>query len=82
MNRMVNTDGSYINMLQTDVAINSGNSGGPLFNMKGEVVGITTAKYSGTSNSGATIEGISFAIPIDDVKDTIKILVSVFKNLY
>ena len=69
MNRMVNTDGSYINMLQTDVAINSGNSGGPLFNMKGEVVGITTAKYSGTSNSGATIEGISFAIPIDDVKD-------------
>jgi len=72
MNRMVNTDGSYINMLQTDVAINSGNSGGPLFNMKGEVVGITTAKYSGTSNSGATIEGISFAIPIDDVKDMLE----------
>lgn len=65
--RAVNTDGTYINMLQTDAAINSGNSGGPLFNMRGEVIGITTAKYSGTSTSGATIEGIGFAIPIDDV---------------
>ncbi|MBR7122843.1 MAG: trypsin-like peptidase domain-containing protein [Oscillospiraceae bacterium] len=73
--RLVNTDGSYINMLQTDAAINSGNSGGPLFNMKGEVVGITTAKYSGTSNSGATIEGIGFAIPIDDVAGMIEDLV-------
>ena len=67
--RDVSTEGTVINMLQTDAAINSGNSGGPLFNMKGEVVGITTAKYSGTSNSGATIEGIGFAIPIDDVYD-------------
>ena len=65
--RMVSTDGTAINMLQTDAAINSGNSGGPLFNAKGEVVGINTAKYSGTSSSGATIEGIGFAIPIDDV---------------
>ena len=65
--RMVSTDGTVINMLQTDAAINSGNSGGPLFNAKGEVVGINTAKYSGTSSSGATIEGIGFAIPIDDV---------------
>ena len=66
--RVVATDGSAINMLQTDAAINSGNSGGPLFNMKGEVIGITTAKYSGTSSSGATIEGIGFAIPIDDIQ--------------
>ena len=65
--RDVYTDGSTINMMQTDCAINSGNSGGPLFNMKGEVVGITTAKYSGTSDSGASIEGIGFAIPMDDV---------------
>ncbi len=65
--RIVNTDGSVINMLQTDAAINSGNSGGPLFNMNGEVVGITTAKYSGSSGSGATIEGLGFAIPMDDV---------------
>ena len=70
--RYVTTEGSNsINMMQTDCAINSGNSGGPLFNMKGEVVGITSAKYSGTSNSGASIEGIGFAIPIDDVKGLI-----------
>ena len=67
--RMVATDGSSINMLQTDAAINSGNSGGPLFNMYGEVVGITTAKFSGVSSGGASIEGISFAIPMDDVVD-------------
>ena len=65
--RSVTTDNTIINMLQTDAAINSGNSGGPLFNMKGEVIGITTAKYSGNSSSGASIEGIGFAIPIDDV---------------
>ena len=65
--RSVSTDGTPINMLQTDAAINSGNSGGPLFNMKGQVVGITTAKYSGETSSGASIEGIGFAIPIDDV---------------
>ena len=65
--RDVTTDNTIINMIQTDAAINSGNSGGPLFNMKGEVVGITTAKYSGSSASGASIESIGFAIPIDDV---------------
>ena len=65
--RVVTTDGSTINMIQTDAAINSGNSGGPLFNMKGEVVGIITAKYSGTSSGGTAIEGIGFAIPMDDV---------------
>jgi len=69
--RIVDTDGTVINMLQTDAAINSGNSGGPLFNMNGEVVGITTAKYSGNSNSGVLIEGLGFAIPMDDVTDII-----------
>ncbi len=69
--RAVNTDGTVINMIQTDAAINSGNSGGPLFNMNGEVIGITTAKYSGSSSSGASIEGIGFAIPIDDVMGVI-----------
>ena len=68
INREVNTDRNVTNMLQTDAAINSGNSGGPLFNMRGEVVGIITAKYSGSSASGASIEGIGFAIPIDDLK--------------
>ena len=70
--RTVNTEGTYQTMIQTDAAINSGNSGGPLFNMRGEVIGITTAKYSGTSASGATIEGIGFAIPMDDVRDLIE----------
>ena len=65
--RIVDTDGTVINMLQTDAAINSGNSGGPLFDMNGKVIGITTAKYSGNSQSGATIEGLGFAIPVDDV---------------
>jgi len=65
--RDVNTSGFAINMIQTDAAINSGNSGGPLFNMYGQVVGITSAKYSGSSSSGATIEGIGFAIPLNDV---------------
>ncbi len=69
--RQVTTDNATINMIQTDAAINSGNSGGPLFNMKGEVVGITTAKYSGTTSSGASIEGVGFAIPIDDVMSII-----------
>ena len=68
LDRYINTDGSPLNMMQIDAAINSGNSGGPLFDMNGNVVGITTAKYSGTTNSGTTIEGIGFAIPIDDVK--------------
>ena len=69
--RIITTEGTRLNMIQTDAAINPGNSGGPLFNMKGEVVGITTAKYSGTTSSGASIEGIGFAIPMDDVYDMI-----------
>ncbi len=68
LDRVINTDGKPINMLQTDTAINPGNSGGPLFDLHGNVIGITTAKYSGSTNSGASIEGIGFAIPINDVK--------------
>ena len=64
-----------MNMLQTNCAINPGNSGGPLFNGRGQVVGITTAKMSGTGNSEATVEGLGFAIPINDVKQIITDLV-------
>ena len=50
-----------INMFQIDAAVNSGNSGGPVYNDKGEVIGIVSAKYSSTG-----VEGLGFAIPIDD----------------
>ncbi len=76
INREVTTDSTIINMIQTDAAINPGNSGGPLFNMYGQVVGITSAKYSGTTGSGASIEGIGFAIPMDDVVPIISDLIS------
>ena len=69
--------GLKINMIQTDCTINSGNSGGPLFNSYGEVVGITSAKYSNNgASSEATIEGIGFAIPMNDVIDMIKDLIA------
>ena len=51
----------YVPFIQTDVAVNPGNSGGPLFNMKGEVVGINSQIYSRTGG----YQGLSFAIPID-----------------
>ena len=76
INREVATDSTILSMIQTDAAINPGNSGGPLFNMYGQVIGITTAKYSGMTNSGASIEGIGFAIPIDDVMPIINDLIS------
>lgn len=61
-------DGTVMNVLQTDTSINSGNSGGPLFNSYGEVIGIVNAKRSSNAFSNtASIEGIAFAIPISDV---------------
>jgi len=63
--------GTAINVLQTDAAINSGNSGGPLFNLYGECIGIVNAKYSNNGSSDASIEGIGFAIPIHDVVDMV-----------
>ena len=57
-----------LNVLQTNCAINPGNSGGPLFDSYGNVIGITTAKYT-QSSSGVTAEGLGFALPINDVKD-------------
>ena len=65
------SDGTVMNMLQTDTAINSGNSGGPLFNEYGQVIGIVSAKLSSSSNSEASVEGLGFAIPINDVKDMV-----------
>lgn len=67
--------GSVMDLLQTDCAINSGNSGGALFNLYGEVIGITNAKYSGSSSSGASIDNIAFAIPIDSVRSIVESIV-------
>ena len=51
--------------IQHDAPINSGNSGGGLFNYKGELIGINTLKYSGSAYSSVTFEGLGFAIPVD-----------------
>lgn len=61
------SSGSTMQLMQTDCAINSGNSGGALFNMYGEVIGITNAKYS-SSSSGTSIDNIGFAIPINKAR--------------
>ena len=60
--------GSYVPFIQTDVAVNPGNSGGPLFSTRGEVVGINSAIYSQTGG----YMGIAFAIPIDLAMDISK----------
>ena len=73
------SDGTVMNMLQTDTAINNGNSGGPLFNEYGQVIGIVSAKLSSSSSSEATVEGLGFAIPINDVRDMIT---SIIENGY
>jgi serine protease Do len=56
------------NMIQTDAAINQGNSGGPLVNLNGEVVGINTMIVRGSSYSGSVAEGLGFAIPANTAK--------------
>ena len=71
--------GITMNLIQTDCAINSGNSGGALFNLYGEVIGITNAKYSGNSSSGASIDNIGFAIPMNHVRTIVD---SIIENGY
>ena len=70
INRDINM-GRYDNFIQTDASINQGNSGGPLFNMSGEVLGINTAIFS---NSGGSV-GIGFAIPANFAKNVIDQLI-------
>ena len=66
--RDIEIDGQSMTLLQTSAAINSGNSGGALFLWDGTLIGIVNAKSSGTTGSGATIEGLGFAVPIDLAK--------------
>ncbi len=58
-------------MIQTDAAINAGNSGGGMFNVAGELIGIPSMKYTGSAYSSARVEGIGMAIPINVAKDLI-----------
>ena len=71
LDRNLTIDGRTLTLMQTDAAINGGNSGGGLFNSKGQLIGIVDAK-----SSGVGIEGLAFAIPINSVIDTINDLIS------
>lgn len=70
LNREVTVNNEKMNLIQTNAAINSGNSGGGLFNAAGELVGIVNAKSVGTS-----VEGLGFAIPINDVMKVVDQLI-------
>ena len=69
------SNGITMNLMQTDCAINSGNSGGALFNLYGEVIGITNAKYSSSSASEASIDNIGFAIPLNSVRPIVESII-------
>ena len=69
--RMVQVDNYVMSVLQTDTAINSGNSGGPLCNSNGEVIGITNMKLASSQ-----IEGMGFAIPIEDAVKNAETIIS------
>ena len=63
-------------LLQTNAAINDGNSGGPLINMHGQVVGITNMKMKAANESATGIEGIGFAIPVSTIKSVVDELIA------
>lgn len=73
LQRNINIQGIDMTLMQTDAAINKGNSGGALFNGRGQVIGINTAKLSSESNS--FFEGLGFAIPINIAKPVIEDLI-------
>ncbi len=75
LNREVVINEKKMTLIQTDAAINSGNSGGPLLNSYGQVIGINSAKITSTYSS-ASVEGLGFAIPISDAADIINDLIN------
>ncbi|MGN0978563.1 MAG: S1C family serine protease [Faecousia sp.] len=75
INRDVDVDGHTMTLIQTNAALNSGNSGGPLINCYGQVIGINTMKIGAFSDQ-AGVEGIGFAIPSTTVKDIVDQLIS------
>lgn len=77
LNREISINEKNMTLIQTDAAINSGNSGGPLLNSCGQVIGINSAKMSSSYGSGtASIEGLGFAIPINDARTIIDDLIN------
>ena len=74
INRDVDMDGRTMTLIQTNAALNSGNSGGPLINCYGQVIGINTMKIGAFTDS-AGVEGIGFAIPSVTVKDIVDQLI-------
>lgn len=75
LNREISINEKNMTLIQTDAAINQGNSGGPLLNSCGQVIGINSAKMS-SSYGSASVEGLGFAIPINDAKAIIDDLIS------
>lgn len=75
INRNVSVNGRTMNLIQTNAALNSGNSGGPLINTYGQVIGINTIKI-GTFADDAGVEGLGFAIPSATVKDIVTQIIS------
>ena len=76
INRDLNLSGRQMTLIQTNAALNSGNSGGPLINCYGQVIGINTMKMSSYSSTSATVEGLGFAIPIAAAKPVIDELIA------
>lgn len=76
LNREVTTDTYVQDMIQTDAAINGGNSGGALLNSRGEVVGINAVKYSSEGTGSSSIEGMGFAIPMSVISPIIEKLIN------
>lgn len=75
-NREITINNETMNLIQTNAAINSGNSGGGLFDANGNLIGIVNAKESGTTSSGTSIDGLGFAIPINDAIDIAEQLIT------
>jgi serine protease Do len=71
LNRNVTINDKSMSLIQTDTAINEGNSGGPLINKYGQVIGINSSKMSSSGLGSASIEGICFAIPSNKVSDVV-----------
>lgn len=75
INRDLTVNDRTMSLIQTNAALNNGNSGGPLINCYGQVIGINTMKMSNFYSASATVEGIGFAIPIDTAKPIIDELI-------